>query len=233
MTSTAEENPTTSTTDTTADMDVDEPATVVAAEDEMETKPAAAAAAAAAATATAVNDDNNDLPPPRDSLNGCWIMDKSRGEWSMSGYLECMNVNELAIKAHEKGENEFDTYHTIELDDKRVKITKRSRVNADLVVDLPLGEEHVEYIPPGDRPKTSLATSEHDGHLHITSSLHTVNGIASVTDLKQLETNVDGDPRKVVMVQTLTITNAATHKVHTTTRYFIPYEQTPPHLVPT
>ena len=147
----------------------------------------------------------------------------------MSGYLECMQVNDLAIKAHEKGENEYDTYHTVELDDKRVKITKRSRVNADLVVDLPLGEEHIEYLPPGDRPKKSLAISENKGHLHITSSLHTVNGIANVTDEKRLETNVDGDPNKVMIVQTLTITNAQTNKTHTTTRYFIPYLDIPPH----
>lgn len=167
----------------------------------------------------------------RDSLNGCWILDKSKGNWSMSGYLECMQVNDLAIKAHEKGEDEYDTYHTIEMDEKRVKITKRSRVNADLVVDLPLGEEHIEYLPPGDRPKKSLAITEKKGHLHITSSLHTVNGVASVTDLKVLETNVDGDPNKVMIVQTLTITNAQTGKTHATTRHFSPYLEIPPHKV--
>lgn len=31
----------------------------------------------------------------RDTLNGCWSLDKSRGEWSMRHYLEVMGVNEL------------------------------------------------------------------------------------------------------------------------------------------
>ena len=52
----------------------------------------------------------------RDSLNGTWMLDKSRGKWSMRGYLETLHVNELAIQAHEKGETETDTYHTITLD---------------------------------------------------------------------------------------------------------------------
>ena len=52
----------------------------------------------------------------RDSLNGTWMLDKSRGKWSMRGYLETLHVNELVIQAHEKGETETDTYHTITLD---------------------------------------------------------------------------------------------------------------------
>ena len=166
----------------------------------------------------------------RDSLNGCWILDKSQGEWSMAGYLQTMNVNELAIQAHSKGEQEHDTFHTIELDQKQVKITKRSRVNADIVVTLPLGEEHVDHLPPGDRPKTSLAESQHLGHLQIKSSLYTMNGMAKVTDVKILERNVGGDPKNTRLVQTLTIENGQTGKTHTTTRYFIPYLKTPPHL---
>lgn len=169
----------------------------------------------------------------RDTLNGCWILDKSQGEWSMRGYLETMAVNDLAIGAHEKGENEYDTYHTIEIDRQKVKITKRSRVNADLVVDLPLGKEYVEHLPPGDRAKKSFAESQHMGHLKIRSSLHTVNGVANVTDLKNLERNVGGDPSKTRVVQTLTIQNEHTQKTHTTTRYFIPYLKTPPHLADT
>lgn len=168
--------------------------------------------------------------PVRDSLNGCWILDKSRGNWSMAGYLEAMDVNDLAIKAHEKGEQEHDTFHTIELGRDRVKIIKRSRVNADLTIDVPLGQEHVEYLPPGDRPKKTFATSDHPGHLQIISSLPTVNGLAKVTDIKRLETNVDGDPSKVMVVQTLTVVNDQTGKTHTTTRHFIPYIGTPPHL---
>lgn len=167
----------------------------------------------------------------RDSLNGCWILDKSRGDWSMVGYLKAMDVNQLAIEAHEKGENEYDTFHTIELGKKRVKIVKRSRVNADLTVDLPLGEDHIEYLPPGDRPKKSFASSDHAGHLQIKSSLPTVNGVAQVTDTKILQKNVDEDPQKCMMVQTLSIVNEHTGKSHTVTRHFLPYLETPPHLV--
>ena len=49
----------------------------------------------------------------RDSLSGSWILDKNRGNWSMRGYLETLNVPELAIQANEKGETELDTIHTI------------------------------------------------------------------------------------------------------------------------
>jgi hypothetical protein len=149
----------------------------------------------------------------------------------MAGYLQAMDVNDLAIKAHEKGEQEYDTFHTIELDQSRIKIVKRSRVNADLTVDLPLGQEHVEYLPPGDRPKKSFATSEHLGHLQIKSSLPTVNGVADVTDIKRFENNVDGDPSKCMLVQNLNVVNQQTGKTHTVTRYFVPHLDTPPHLV--
>jgi len=76
----------------------------------------------------------------RDSLNGCWILDATRGSPSMRQYLETMGVDELAIQANEKGESEQDTYHTIELSGTTIKIIKRSRVNNDLVVELTLGE---------------------------------------------------------------------------------------------
>ena len=58
----------------------------------------------------------------RDSLNGTWILDKSRGKWSMRGYLETLHVTELAIQAHEKGETDSDTYHTISLDPTQNKV---------------------------------------------------------------------------------------------------------------
>ena len=77
----------------------------------------------------------------------------------MKGYLETMGVTELAVQAHEKGEIENDTFITIELDSQKVKLTKRSRVNNDLIVELKLGKESLEQLPPGDRVKRSLATS--------------------------------------------------------------------------
>lgn len=155
----------------------------------------------------------------RPNLNGVWKLDKSRGEWSMRGYLETLDVNELAIQAHEKGENEQDTYHSIELENTTLKIIKRSRVNNDLVVDLHLGEEKVEYLQPGDRPKKMLATTENPStHLRIDSSLLTMNGMAHVTDIKRL---VDGGS---MLVQELSILNEQTGARNTTTRYFIPEE---------
>lgn len=117
----------------------------------------------------------------------------------------------------------------------RVKIVKRSRVNADLVVDVPLGQEQIEYLPPGDREKKILAISDNSGkHLKITSSLHTMNGLALVVDEKQLvqpgeDPNAANNSSSMIQ-QTLTITNHQTGQSHTTTRYFVPYDKTPPHL---
>lgn len=162
----------------------------------------------------------------RDSLNGCWILDKSREPWSMSQYLQVMKVDPLAIEAHERGEKENDTFHTIELDAKRVKIVKRSRVNNDLSVDLELGKEKVERLAPGDREKVMLATSPHPAELVIASKLETFNGKASVTDIKTIHVE-DG---KTYMKQQLTIINEQTNEHHTTTRYFLPYFDQPPHL---
>lgn len=159
-------------------------------------------------------------PVKRESLNGIWMLDKDRGNWSMRGYLETLHVTELAIQAHEKGELEHDTYHTIELEKNEVRIVKRSRVNNDLVVNLTLGEESVQHFQPGERPKKSLATSEDPGkHLKIQSSLMTMNGMAHVTDIKRLVQ----EGEKSVLVQELTIVNEKTGDSNTTTRYFNPF----------
>jgi hypothetical protein len=166
------------------------------------------------------------MPAKRESLNGCWILDKTRGAWSMNKYLETMNVDPLAIEAHEKGEKENDTIHTIDLDDKTLKLVKRSRVNSDLVVQLELVKENVELLPPGDRPKKSLALSDNPSHLRIESSLFTVNGMAKVTDVKMLLQEED----KSVMRQELTVVSQQTGRSYTTTRFFVPYLNTPPHL---
>lgn len=149
----------------------------------------------------------------------------------MTDYLQTMDVDPLAIQAHEKGEREQETFHTIELGRHKIKITKRSRVNADLVVELQLNQEKLEYLPPGNRPKSMLAQSEHPGHLCIQSSLQTVNGRASVVDTKRLVAPNE-DHQSAQMVQELTITNEQTGKSHTTIRHFNPYAGTPPHLVP-
>jgi hypothetical protein len=141
----------------------------------------------------------------------------------MRGYLETLNVPELAIQAHERGESETDTYHIIALSGENIKITKRSRVNNDTVVDLMLGVEHVEYLQPDNRPKKQLATTDDPGkNLQIQSSLLTVNGMAHVTDVKRLVQ--EENDTKSVLIQELTITNPQTGKEHTTTRYFNPYD---------
>jgi hypothetical protein len=174
-----------------------------------------------------VTDEPSPSPPAikRDSLNGIWVLDKNRGQWSMRGYLETLHVNELAIQAHEKGELDHDTFHSISLSDDKVQIIKRSRVNNDLVVELTIGEESVEYLQPGDRAKKSLATTENPSsqhhHVQIQSSLLTMNGMAHVTDIKRLVQ--EGD--KSVMTQELTIVNEETGKSNTTTRYFYPQDE--------
>lgn len=175
----------------------------------------------------------------RDSLDGCWILDRSRGSPSMRSYLETMGVDELAIQANEKGDAEHDTYNTITLLDgskgeteqqnKKVIIVKRSRVNNDLTVELELEKEFVQKLAPGDREKKTLATSDSWGqHLKLTSSLLTVNGLASIVDEKKL---VQEETGGTSLLQELTITNVVTRESHTTLRYFLPYTDTPPHLV--
>lgn len=145
----------------------------------------------------------------------------------MRSYLETMGVDELAIQAHEKGETERDTYHTIELlEDKKIKIVKRSRVNNDIVVELEVGKESVEYLPPGQREKKVLAQSTSPENLIITSSLMTVNGLANVVDKKELLQ----EETMSVLKQELTITNAVTQQSHATVRFFVPYIKTPPHV---
>ena len=163
----------------------------------------------------------------RTDLNGAWILDKSQKDWSMNNYLRVMKVDPVAIEAHEKGELEFDTIHTITMDSQKVNIVKRSRVNNDVTVDLVFGQEQLVKLPPGDRPKHSLATSEGPDHLRVVHSLQTYNaGKATVTDIKRLKQEED----KTVLVQELTIVNELTNEQNTTIRYFIPYLKTPPHL---
>uniref|UniRef100_A0A7S3L4N2 Uncharacterized protein n=1 Tax=Amphora coffeiformis TaxID=265554 RepID=A0A7S3L4N2_9STRA len=163
----------------------------------------------------------------RQDLNGCWILDKTQSDWSMNNYLRVMKVDPVAIEAHEKGEMEFDTIHTITMDATKVQIVKRSRVNNDVTVELIFGQEQLITLPPGDRPKRSLATSENAGHLRIVHSLQTYNGAkASVSDTKTLRQDAD----KSVLVQELTIVNEVTHEQCTTIRQFVPYLKTPPHL---
>ncbi|KAL7551939.1 hypothetical protein ACHAWF_015143 [Thalassiosira exigua] len=153
------------------------------------------------------------------TLNGTWILDKSRGSPSMRGYLETMGVTDLAIEAHEKGEAGHDTIHVIDCDDRSFRIKKMSRVT-DLALDLRLGEEFRQDLP-GDRVKTILATSDRPGKsVKIVSRMPTMNGVATVVDGKSLvrEGNL------LVLVQTLVIRNEQTGREHTTVRYFVPHQ---------
>ena len=117
----------------------------------------------------------------------------------MSDYLRVMDVPSDAIQAHEKGEQETDTYHTITLsdDNKTVRIVKRSRVNDDVVVELEIGKEKTEMLRawstdrsiknPEQRPYVAIATTEDPGkHLKIENKLLTVNGMAHVIDTRKL-----------------------------------------------
>jgi hypothetical protein len=135
-----------------------------------------------------------------------------------------MNVDPLAIEAHEKGERETDTIHTISLTGSHVVIVKQSRVNNDTVVELTLNQEKTEYLPPGNRVKRSMATSDNPQHLQIASSLMTVNGLAQVLDIKRLVFEND----VVYLRQELTIWNEETKASHTTTRYFLPHYRAEP-----
>jgi hypothetical protein len=164
----------------------------------------------------------------RTSLNGAWILDKTKVPWSMNNYLRVMKVDDVAIEAHEKGELEFETFHTITMDEHTVKIVKRSRVNNDFLVDLEFGKEQVVFLPPNNRPRRSLATTEGPGQLKIIHSLQTYNtGRATVTDTKVLQQDDD----KSFLVQELSIVNEMSGEKCTTIRHFVPYLETPPHLV--
>lgn len=173
----------------------------------------------------------------RESLNGRWIVDKSRSHL-MSDYLRVMDVPDMAIQAHEKGEQETDTFHTISIDGDTVKIIKRSRVNDDVVLLLEMGKEKTEMLRawstdrsiknPEQRPKKAIATSDDPGkHLKVETKLLTVNGMAHVIDTRRLvEEPVEGDEgaTRNVIVQEIVITNEVTGATNTTTRYFLPYE---------
>lgn len=131
----------------------------------------------------------------RDSLNGSWKLDKSREGWSMRTYLSVMEVDPLAIEAHDRAELEADTVHTIAVVPHRsYRIVKRSRVNNDLVTELPLDGTNEatstvrKVLAPGNRLQTSRATSNDGGktHISILSTIETVNGTAVIIDTKEL-----------------------------------------------
>ncbi len=153
------------------------------------------------------------------SMNGTWILDKRRGQPSMRGYLETMGVTELAIQAHEKGEEENDTINIIEFDHEFFKVKKMSRVT-DLGLELKLGQEF-RQVMPGERTKTVLATSDNPGQsVKIVSRMPTMNGVATVVDTKTLQR----EGSLLLLVQTLVVKNERTGKEHTTVRYFIPHQ---------
>lgn len=160
----------------------------------------------------------------RDSLNGKWVLDRHRGQPSVRGFLETMGVSATAIEANEKGDADHDTIHDITLSSTSFKIKKLSRVN-DMILDVNLNEEQVKPMLPGDRIKKTLATSEHLGHVLIKSTMPTMNGVASVTDEKNLlqETAPDGSLRSIY-VQKLNIVNESTKATNETIRYFVPFE---------
>lgn len=157
----------------------------------------------------------------RDSLNGGWKLDKTRGEPSMRRYLETMGVSELAIVAHEKGEAEVDTINVITMNDTNFKIKKTSRVN-DLVEEYEIGKETLTKLTPGDKEKWTLVQSEGPTHVCVTTRMPTMNGLAEVIDIKTL-VDIDGES-STMMKQLLTITNKDKDKSHLTERYYIPID---------
>ena len=110
----------------------------------------------------------------RHDLNGAWILDKSQKNWSMNNYLRVMHVDPVAVEAHEKGELEFDTIHTINMDRKKVKIVKRSRVNNDFVVELTFGQEELIRFASWGSPETE------PGHYRRTRALENCQFVANL-----------------------------------------------------
>jgi len=108
-----------------------------------------------------------------------------------------------------------------------------------MVLEVVLGKEHKkpllfpsgksglsgsEFLNQGEMVKITTATSNDLGHVEVKSTMPTINGLASVIDVKTLihETDSNGQPRSVY-VQELTIRNEKTGKANTTTRYFLPF----------
>jgi len=141
----------------------------------------------------------------------------------MRGYLEMMNVHELAIEANEKGDSEHDTIHDMTLTETHFSIKKLSRVN-DFTLSVKLNET-ANAIINGNKKRTTFATSEHLGHVKVESTMPTLNGMARVTDTKTLEisTNQNNNSQVTLCKQELHILNEATGKSHTTIRYFLPH----------
>jgi hypothetical protein len=192
---------------------------------------------------------------PRTSLNGAWILDKTtrpKEEWSLKHYLAVLNAHPLAIEAHDKGEMEHDIIHTIYMDPSELQVTKGSsrfkHENDGVKVVLKFGQRHVEHLPPGNREKSSIATTtttnisddEFSKKFQIESTLELVNGgKAKLTEICELIMAVqqeggDGDvgdtssyriSQKTFMLQTLTIVNQRTEQQSTTKRYFLPYNK--------
>jgi hypothetical protein len=196
------------------------------------------------------------------SILGAWILDKSRGQPSMRGYLETMGVNDLAIEAHEKGDAEHDTVHTMSIGPSLQPhvppvfcIFKQSRVN-NLQVTVPMDQQWHDtdlgvmskggtaYVspkalpvgpPPERRIKSTRVVMEASDRIRIESKLPTMNGIARVVDLKTLISNdvdINGRALPAVMKQELTVWNEKSKQSHTTVRYFVPHTNVAPHQPP-
>lgn len=180
----------------------------------------------------------------RRDLNGAWILDKTRGQPSMRGYLETMGVHELAIEAHEKGDLESDTVHVITLTDTTLRLKKLSRVN-DFTMEVAVintnnatinnqaaalidDDELLDAVLSDSKAKQrTIAISDNPSHVKIFTKMSTINGTAAVTDIKTLITNdvdIHGNILPVGLKQELTITNELNGKTHTTTRYFVPHK---------
>jgi hypothetical protein len=180
----------------------------------------------------------------RRDLNGAWILDKTRGQPSMRGYLETMGVHELAIEAHEKGDLESDTIHVITLTDTTLRLKKLSRVN-DFTMEVAVintnnatinnraaalidDDELLDAVLSDSKAKQrTIAISDNPSHVKIFTKMSTINGTAAVTDIKTLITNdvdIHGNILPVGLKQELTITNELNGKTHTTTRYFVPHK---------
>jgi hypothetical protein len=172
----------------------------------------------------------------------------------MRNYLAVMDVDPLAIEAHDRAEAEADTVHTITVSKGAYRIVKRSRVNNDLVTELPLayssggsapaaGEpssqyqnepsssgphqavEVVKYLPPGNRRCASSASSTDGGTTHIQVT-STVETLNGTAVVCDTKVLLqEDDADRTVLQQTLVITNQSNHKRSKTVRYFLPVDR--------
>lgn len=180
-------------------------------------------AAAAAASGFYFGAHQHHMPPPL-SLNGTWILDKSRGQPMMRGHLEAMGVDKALVDEQDKIDQTYDVVHEIHLTPTTLTVMKYNPRSGkmEMATDVMLGMVKAEAMRGGgEHSKTTLARSHDMSHIRVEVRLPTSGTSAiNLLDMRSMEQSEYGP----VMVQTLSTHDEQSGKHYTTTRYFLPYQ---------